>query len=93
MCIPQDLSRFDHEAATDRVSQASLREHFGQPALDASARTRDVRGGIAGFLPFSFAGNRPARLCDRYIFDGVPFATPPKSMSESAAPAPIRACR
>jgi NTE family protein len=61
----------DFDPATGQASAASVREHFLRPILQATSRTLDVRVGFAGFLPFTSAGNRLAKLYNRYIFDGM----------------------
>jgi NTE family protein len=53
------------------ASTGSIREQFLAPVLEATARTLDVRVGLAGFLPFVSAGNRLADLYDRFVFDGL----------------------
>lgn len=64
-------NRLAFDPATGVADPALMRTHFVEPILAATARTLDVRVGIAGFLPFTSAGNRLADLYDRYIFEGM----------------------
>ncbi|MEM6623552.1 MAG: patatin-like phospholipase family protein [Pseudomonadota bacterium] len=55
----------------EKASDAAIKQHFIKPILKATNRTLDVRVGLAGFLPLVSAGNRLAKLYDRYIFDDL----------------------
>ena len=61
----------EFDAATGIASAYSIREHFTKPTMAATSRTLDVRVGFASFLPFQSAGNRLAKLYDKFIFDGM----------------------
>lgn len=69
--LAKGWASLDFDAATGRASAESIHAHFLGPLLDATSRTLDVRAGFAGFLPFTSAGNRLAKLYDKYIFDGM----------------------
>ncbi|WP_118134700.1 patatin-like phospholipase family protein [Oceanicella sp. SM1341] len=58
------------DAATGIAPPDALHAAFTEPVLEATARTLDIRVGLAGFLPFVSAGNRLADLYDRHVFDG-----------------------
>jgi NTE family protein len=61
----------EFDEATGIASADSIREHFTKPMMAATSRTLDIRVGFAGFLPFQSAGNRLAKLYDKFIFDGM----------------------
>jgi NTE family protein len=59
------------DPATGVADAALLREHFLKPIQAITARTLDVRVSIAGFLPFTSAGNKLSGLYDRHLFRGM----------------------
>lgn len=65
--------------ATGVANADVLRREFLAPVLSATRRTLDIRAGIVGFLPFQSAGNRLAKLYDRYLFDGMALSALPKT--------------
>lgn len=67
----------DFDPNTGVASHDSVLRHFLAPILDATSRTLDVRVGFAGFLPFTSAGNRLAKLYDRHIFKEMRLADLP----------------
>jgi NTE family protein len=70
-------SNLAFDPQTGVADPAVLKARFLKPVLAATARTLDIRVGIEGFLPFQSAGNRLARLYDRYIFGGMRLAELP----------------
>lgn len=70
-------NRLNFDAATGVASADSIRQHFLKVVREATSRTLDVRTGFAGFLPFVSAGNRLAKLYDRFVFDGMRLAEMP----------------
>ncbi len=59
------------DVATGRADVALMRQHFLGAVRAATARTLDVRVGIAGLLPFTSAGNKLSALYDKHVFDGM----------------------
>ncbi|WP_170317847.1 patatin-like phospholipase family protein [Paroceanicella profunda] len=58
------------DATTGVAPADALHAAFVEPVLEATARTLDIRVGLAGLLPFVSAGNRLADLYDSRVFNG-----------------------